>query len=216
MQNIVLGGEVLPLTMQTILPLSVLNTTTTDAQGNFNFSVPEGGTYYISYFAIAPQSSYNAYPGKNPDTGLVNATKVSAEELEITLLTGESSIQNNFVLQSPATSATVRVYWDTDNNGKYQYGVDQLLSGVVVSMMEGTNQIAAGLTTAAGHLFSPMLAGSYTAQYVLPNGYLSTNNTKKSFTLTDGEQIDMYFPVQKRDAYDLSVHKSVDKLVAKP
>lgn len=99
---------------------ALLDTAITDAQGNFSFSVTESGTYYISHFATAPYTAYDAYPGKNPDTGIVNAVKVTAEELEITLAAGDSSLQNAFVIQAPATSVKIGVYRDTNGNGTYQ------------------------------------------------------------------------------------------------
>jgi uncharacterized repeat protein (TIGR01451 family) len=110
----------------------------------------------------------------------------------------------------------IRVYRDVNEDGQYSQSVDKLLSGVVVSIVEGANQLAAGVTTTAGHLFSPVFAGSYTATYVLPNGYLSAGASSKAFTLAEGEHKDIYFPVRVKTAYDVGVKKSVDTLTASP
>jgi hypothetical protein len=97
----------------------------TDAQGNFSFITAASGIYYLTHLAEAPQIAYQAYPGKNPTTGLPNATVLDAETLIITLNTGDSSIQNNFAVQSPITATKVKIYYDTNNDGTYEEGIDQ-------------------------------------------------------------------------------------------
>ncbi|MDR2415924.1 MAG: hypothetical protein LBD75_04935 [Candidatus Peribacteria bacterium] len=74
------------------MPFSVLAMSVTDAQGNFSFPVNDAGVYYLTYVSVAPQSVYDAYPGKNPLTDTPNAEKVNQEELKILLLTGDSSV----------------------------------------------------------------------------------------------------------------------------
>jgi uncharacterized repeat protein (TIGR01451 family) len=189
----------------------------TDAQGNFSFMVPASGTYYVTHLAEAPQTVYQSYPGKDPTTGLPNATPLSLETLVITLNTGDSSIQNNFAVQSPATATKVKVYYDTNNDSTYEEGIDQLLANVTVSIMQGEVQTNVGTTSANdGVFFQNMQAGSYQAQYVVPNGYLAQTATTMDFNLVEGETKELFFPVQRKSAYDIGIQKSVDKLIAKP
>ncbi|MDR2191000.1 MAG: hypothetical protein LBP53_07740 [Candidatus Peribacteria bacterium] len=86
-QESILSGEI-PL----VMPLSAIAMTTTDAQGNFSFPVNDAGMYYLTYTLVAPHSVYDAYPGKNPLTNTPNAAKINQAELQVILLTGDSSI----------------------------------------------------------------------------------------------------------------------------
>jgi uncharacterized repeat protein (TIGR01451 family) len=109
------------------------------------------------------------------------------------------------------------VYRDTNNNGTYQAGTDQLLSGVTVSLSQAGQQLAVGLTPAtAGYLFADLLAGTYQASYVVPNGYLAASATTSTFTLSEGDTKDIFFPVRKKTPYDLELRKTVDKTTAQP
>jgi hypothetical protein len=210
--EITLSGEVV-----SFMPLSALAMTLTDAQGNFSFPVSDAGVYYVTYVAVAPQSVYEAYPGKNPATGTPNASKLHADEIQVLLLTGDSSVQNNFALQSPPTSVSVNVYWDSNNDGTYTVGSDTLLSGVVVSLSQNNKQLFAGLTSETqGYLFTNLLAGEYQASYELPYGYIAIASSSQAVRLNVGDTEELFFPVQKKTPYDVMVEKTVDKLTAQP
>jgi uncharacterized repeat protein (TIGR01451 family) len=88
---------------------------------------------------------------------------------------------------------------------------------VTVSILQEGTQTSVGTTLANGGIFfHNMQAGTHQAQYVVPNGYLAQSATTMDFNLIEGEVKEIFFPVQRKSAYDIGIQKSVDKLIAKP
>lgn len=216
-QETVTQQKIQNLSTTQVLPLSAVDMVITDDQGRYNFTVTEAGNYYITHNVPLPQLSHEAYPGKNPETGISNAHKISEKEIEVEILAGDSSIQNNFAVKSPQTAINVGVYYDANDDGTYEYGIDQLLSWVTVSIYKEGKQIWVGLTLPeAGYVFKEMEAGTYDVVYTLPNWYIAKSQQKITIQLWNSEIQDVYFPVQKKTLYDLGVQKTVDKTNANP
>lgn len=216
-QETVTQQKIQNLSTTQVLPLSAVDMVITDDQGRYNFTVTEAGNYYITHNVPLPQLSHEAYPGKNPETGISNAHKISEKEIEVEILAGDSSIQNNFAVKSPQTAINVGVYYDANDDGTYEYGIDQLLSWVTVSIYKEGKQIWVGLTLPeGGYVFKEMEAGTYDVVYTLPNWYIAKSQQKTTIQLWNGEIQDVYFPVQKKTLYDLGVQKTVDKTNANP
>lgn len=130
---------------------------------------------------------------------------------------GESSVENNFSIQSPATMIQGGVYWDVNLNGYYDAGVDELLSGVFLGLQQSGAVIQAKLTSANTLVaFTDLNEGMYVTTYVVPNGYLARGATSALVALSLGETKEVLFPVEQKTPYDLGIQKTVDKSLSKP
>jgi len=188
--------------------------TTTDAGGNYLFTDTYAGKYYVTYALVPPATSYQSYPGINPETLASNAIKLSITEIEVTVALEESSEENDFEIQIPLGEILVGVYYDQDDNDTYTYGLDTLLGGVTVLLTNESAGTQTGITPALSvYHFASLLNGTYTASYdtsTLPSGYLPKSLTSATLIFT-GETLTIYFPVKHKAPFDLGIQKTVNK-----
>lgn len=161
-------------------------TTTTDENGNYQFTGLAPGNYKVSIVDpttgdLAGLINTQAYNGRN------------ATEASVTI--GDSSVQGvDFGFVKPATIGD-RVWNDKDHNGvdNGEPGVP----GVTVILKDASgNEVARTTTDANGNYrFEGVLPGTYSVSIEVPSGYEAVA-TSKDVTVAEGEvNLDMDFPL---------------------
>lgn len=161
-------------------------TTTTDENGNYQFTGLAPGNYKVSIADpttgdLAGLTNTQAYNGRN------------ATEASVTI--GDSSVQGvDFGFVKPATIGD-RVWNDQDRNGvdNGEPGVP----GVTVILKDASgNEVARTKTDANGNYrFEGVLPGTYSVSIEVPAGYEAVA-TSKDVTVAEGEvNLDMDFPL---------------------
>lgn len=161
-------------------------TTTTDENGNYQFTGLAPGNYKVSIVDpttgdLAGLTNTQAYNGRN------------ATEASVTI--GDSSVQGvDFGFVKPATIGD-RVWNDQDRNGvdNGEPGVP----GVTVILKDASgNEVARTKTNANGNYrFEGVLPGTYSVSIEVPAGYEAVT-TSKDVTVAEGEvNLDMDFPL---------------------
>lgn len=161
-------------------------TTTTDENGNYQFTGLAPGNYKVSIVDpttgdLAGLTNTQAYNGRN------------ATEASVTI--GDSSVQGvDFGFVKPATIGD-RVWNDQDRNGvdNGEPGVP----GVTVILKDASgNEVARTKTNANGNYrFEGVLPGTYSVSIEVPAGYEAVA-TSKDVTVAEGEvNLDMDFPL---------------------
>ena len=161
-------------------------TTTTDENGNYQFTGLAPGNYKVSIVDpttgdLAGLTNTQAYNGRN------------ATEASVTI--GDSSVQGvDFGFVKPATIGD-RVWNDQDHNGvdNGEPGVP----GVPVILKDASgNEVARTTTDANGNYrFEGVLPGTYSVSIEVPAGYEAVA-TSKDVTVAEGEvNLDMDFPL---------------------
>ena len=161
-------------------------TTTTDENGNYQFTGLAPGNYKVSIVDpttgdLAGLINTQAYNGRN------------ATEASVTI--GDSSVQGvDFGFVKPATIGD-RVWNDQDHNGvdNGEPGVP----GVTVILKDASgNEVARTTTDANGNYrFEGVLPGTYSVSIEVPSGYEAVA-TSKDVTVAEGEvNLDMDFPL---------------------
>ena len=161
-------------------------TTTTDENGNYQFTGLAPGNYKVSIVDpttgdLAGLANTQAYNGRN------------ATEASVTI--GDSSVQGvDFGFVKPATIGD-RVWNDQDRNGvdNGEPGVP----GVTVILKDASgNEVARTTTDANGNYrFEGVLPGTYSVSIEVPAGYEAVA-TSKDVTVAEGEvNLDMDFPL---------------------
>ena len=161
-------------------------TTTTDENGNYQFTGLAPGNYKVSIVDpttgdLTGLTNTQAYNGRN------------ATEASVTI--GDSSVQGvDFGFVKPATIGD-RVWNDQDRNGvdNGEPGVP----GVTVILKDASgNEVARTTTDANGNYrFEGVLPGTYSVSIEVPSGYEAVA-TSKDVTVAEGEvNLDMDFPL---------------------
>ncbi|MET3464246.1 SdrD B-like domain-containing protein [Variovorax atrisoli] len=178
-------------------------TTTTDAGGNWSFTVP-AGTYSVvedqpaAYLPGITRAGTVSGAGSAPGTvppGTGNGPNGSnANRIDnIVLGTGGASSANNFG-EVRASSLAGRVYHDADYNGSSSAG-DPGIAGVTVTLT-GTdmygNPVSLTTTTAAGtgnYAFNNLTPGNYTLTETQPAGFVDGADAAGSAGGTAGNDV---------------------------
>lgn len=185
---------------------AVTRTTTTDANGNWAFTVPAGtysvveiqpAAYLPGITKAGSASGVGSTPGTVPTAGAgitngpvgSNANRID----NIVLGTGGSSTANNFG-EVRAASLAGRVYQDADYNGAAGAG-DPGIAGVTVTL-SGTdmfgNAVSKTTTTAAGtgaYAFANLVPGSYTLTETQPAAFADGSDAAGTAGGTAGNDV---------------------------
>lgn len=165
--------------------LSVIQTTTTDADGNYSFSNLDPGTYSVRE-PTQPADTNNGLtvagtvPNGGTDGTVTGAGTVPSQITNIVLPPNTNATGNNFAEIPNGRSITGSVFLDYDNNAA-ENGIDYGLSGVTINLT-GTdvNGAPVSSSTVSGSdgsfSFNGLPEGTYTlSQAAQPTG--TTNGT---------------------------------------
>ena len=149
---------------------SVLGTTTTDADGAYEFTGLTPGSYRVRF--TTPNNLIASPSNSGDDTS--DSDAVNGTSQLVTLVSGESNrtIDAGFY---QLTSLGDLVWEDLNANGQQDEGEPGIAS-VTVSLLDTSgNLIATAVTDASGnYLFSGLLPGSYQVGFETPLGYQAT------------------------------------------
>ncbi len=150
---------------------TVLQTTQTDANGNYSFGMLMPGTYSIR--ELQPNGYYFevAFPGSAGGTAADN------HDLDqITLPLATNAQQYNFFLVPPG-SISGRVHNDVDGNCETNPN-EPGLAGVTVQLLDGQGDILQTVVTDANgaYSFQALPPGTYTVHEIQPAGYIAEDS----------------------------------------
>ncbi|HKX43715.1 MAG TPA: SdrD B-like domain-containing protein [Burkholderiaceae bacterium] len=189
-----IAGVTLTLTGTDSLGNAVTRTTTSDASGNWSFSVPAGnysvtetqpGAFLPGITRAGTASGVGSSAGTVPGSGAGVTSGPSGSNANIiqnvVLGTGGSST-NNLFGEVRAGSIAGRVYQDADYNGAFTAGEPGIAN--VTLQLSGTdlfgNAVSASTTSAADgtYSFASLLPGSYSVvEPTQPNGFADGSET---------------------------------------
>ncbi|MEZ4707417.1 MAG: SdrD B-like domain-containing protein [Caldilineaceae bacterium] len=152
---------------------TLVDTTTTDVNGQYSFTNLEPGDYYVVFtppagFRLSPQdqgADDAADSDANPATGRTVTTTLSAGETDVTWDAGLSR----------GAAIGNYVWLDADGNGVQDAG-EEPISNVTVQLFDGNGNLVATTTTDANGLygFSELTPGDYYVQFTAPDGLILT------------------------------------------
>jgi protocatechuate 3,4-dioxygenase beta subunit len=176
----------------------VVGTTVTDAMGKYKFDKLLPGDYTVGFtppanYTFTPTSSSadnqnntnsDANPTVGPMFGKSGVINLSANEFD-------STIDAGLILPTPTTASVGNYVWLDANGDGVQDPSEKGISGVLVTLKDGTGKVVATTITDANgkYLFDNVAPGTnYTVEFSQPVGYLPTAN---SGPLSSGTNSDM-------------------------
>jgi protocatechuate 3,4-dioxygenase beta subunit len=160
---------------------TVIDTTTTDANGNYLFDLLEPGNYAIEVVPPAGYAFTTQDSGGNDATDS-DVDPINGTTIVTTLDSGEDDRSWDAGLVGIMSLGDL-VWNDLNNNGVVDGG-ETGISGVTVRLLNGSGTVLATTTTDANgnYLFSNLIPGDYLVEIVPPAGYLSSSGTNGSAT----------------------------------
>jgi protocatechuate 3,4-dioxygenase beta subunit len=154
---------------------TVIATTTTDANGNYQFSDLEPGDYAIE---VVPPAGYAfTTPDNGSDTDDSDVDPTTGRTIITTLEPGENDPTWDAGLIGIMSIGDL-VWNDLNNNGLVDAG-ETGVANVTVNLYDSSNTLLASTTTDANgnYLFSNLVPGDYIVEIVPPAGYQSSNGS---------------------------------------
>jgi protocatechuate 3,4-dioxygenase beta subunit len=154
---------------------NVVQTTTTDANGNYTFNNVPAGTYTVVETNQPGYLDVSDIDGGNPNS------------IAVTLTPGATSTGNDFVDERTAAIGD-KVWLDKNANGVQDAG-EAGLAGVTVKLLDSAGTVVGSSTTDANgnYLFSSLTPGDYAVQVVAPTGYTVTGKDLGGNDATDSD-----------------------------
>jgi len=146
---------------------AVVGTTTTAADGTYNFNGLPAGTYRVV------ESQPTGFTDGTDTVGTAGGTLVPTDTID-SIPVGPGILVNGYnfgELTSGNISGTV--YLDQNQDSVYQQGSDTPLSGITVTLRNGTTVVATTTTDVNGNYsFTNVAPGTYTITETQPTGYV--------------------------------------------
>ncbi|MCK6394374.1 SdrD B-like domain-containing protein [Zoogloea sp.] len=154
---------------------TVVQTTTTDANGNYTFNNVPAGNYTVVETNKPGYLDVNDVDGGNPNSIAVNLTP------------GASSTGNDFVDERTAAIGD-KVWLDKNANGVQDAG-EAGIAGVAVKLLDSTGTVVGSATTDANgnYQFSNLAPGDYAVQIAAPAGYFVSPKDQGGNDATDSD-----------------------------
>jgi protocatechuate 3,4-dioxygenase beta subunit len=154
---------------------NVINSATTDTNGNYLFANLSPGDYAIQ--VVAPNGYLLTGKDQGADDGKDSDVDQNTGKSVLTTITaGENDLSWDAGLVIPAkASIGDRVWLDCDADG-IQDGNEIGVAGVTVNLLNSSGAVITSTTTdyLGNYLFDDLTAGDYAIQVVKPNGYSFT------------------------------------------
>jgi uncharacterized surface anchored protein len=154
---------------------TVVQTTTTDANGNYTFNNVPAGTYTVVETNKPGYLDVGDTDGGNPNS------------IAVTLTPGASSTGNDFVDERTAAIGD-KVWLDKNANGVQDAG-EAGIAGVAVKLLDSTGTVVGSSTTDANgnYQFSNLTPGDYAVQITAPTGYFASPKDQGGNDATDSD-----------------------------
>ena len=155
---------------------TAIETTTTDANGNYIFPGVMPGNYVVVQTQPAGLNSIFD-EDQSPDGDAFDGDTTVDNQIAVTVTSGELDDSNNFGEQAPA-SIEGQVLVDNDGDGTGDTG----LGGVEIILQDDAGATVGSTTTAAdgSYSFTGLTPGDYTVVETQPSGYLSVSDQDQS------------------------------------
>ncbi|PZW48015.1 putative repeat protein (TIGR01451 family)/fimbrial isopeptide formation D2 family protein [Humitalea rosea] len=154
---------------------TVMATTHTAPDGTYGFANLAPGDYQVKFVTTGAQMITLANQGLN-DTKDSDAAQNTGITGIVTLVAGQTDLTVDAGIYLPVTIGD-RAFVDVNANGIQDAG-DPGLSGVTVTLLDGSGMAIAGKTTTTDvngdYLFEDLAPGSYGVQFTAPVGYVIT------------------------------------------
>lgn len=184
-----LSGVSIELRSGTTCSGGLLSTATTDAAGNYTFSLLNTGTYSVcettqptgTTNGITNAGSIIATNGSTGTIGTASNPTTTSSQITTIILNNDGgsgevsgSINNNFAEIVPSTISG-RVFFDENNNG-VQNGADNGINNVTIELLNNVNTVIGTTTTDTNgdYSFTNLQPGTYSVRE--PNQPSNTNN----------------------------------------
>ncbi|MEZ5536233.1 MAG: SdrD B-like domain-containing protein [Thiolinea sp.] len=188
-----LPGVTVTITGTDVFGNDVTETVVTDADGNYTASLPPG-TYTVT------EATPDGYTSTGAEPGTLGSAVVDADTISVTVSSGETSENNDFLERQPA-SLSGQVRDDVNGDGDLSDTADAPVSGVEVILWSDTDQdgtpdaVVANTTTDSNgeYEFTGLAPGNYIVVESDPQGFVSTadtdgdNDNRIAVTLQSGE-----------------------------
>ncbi|WP_270935706.1 SdrD B-like domain-containing protein [Falsiroseomonas oryzae] len=154
----------------------VVDTTQTDADGNYAFTNLPPGIYSVEF--VTPQG-YALTSADAPGSDAVDsdANAATGRTGTYTLVAGDfnRTVDAGFVIPVALASLGDFVWLDANGNGVQDDG-EAGVQGVTVELLDATNTVVGTDVTDSlgGYLFEGLTPGSYSVRFVRPDGYAFT------------------------------------------
>ncbi len=154
---------------------NVVETTSTDNNGFYEFDELRPGTYSI--VQVQPNGFLDGADVVGNVAGVQTGIAGDDRFDNVVIGSGESGTQYNFCEHEPASIKGV-VYHDRNDNGIQDAG-EEGIEGVLIELFDGDgNLIASVLTDADGHYcFEDLIAGEYHVQQTQPEDFIDGRDT---------------------------------------
>ncbi|GEM_PF-2182310 len=161
---------------------TVIATTTTATDGSYHFTNVAPGTYTVNFTAPSGYVFSPQFQGGNTATDSnPNASGVAT----VTIVSGQTDNTIDAGLFQPPAAVGDFVWNDLNGNGIQDAG-EPGLQGVQVNLYNGTSLIATTTSDANGaYHFTGLAPGTYTVQFIAPNGYVFSPSLQGSNRAVD-------------------------------
>ena len=178
--------------------------TFTDSVGDYWFSDLLPGEYTV--YEIQPDNFFDGIDTVGAVNGVTTGEILENDKFGTVVLEGGDVGVNYDFGEIQAASISGLVHVDSNNNGVYDEGSDELLSGVTVQLLDADGSVVAEAVTddSGTYTFDGLRPGEYAVRQVQPDGLLSgaevvgsnggeaSSNLLSSIVLTSGEQATGY------------------------
>jgi hypothetical protein len=165
---------------------TTLDSTVTDAAGNYLFSELEAGTYAVGFEALTSDWLFTprqvgADPALDSDGPTSDPILLASDESNLTIDAGLYML----------ASITGVKFEDLNGDGA-QNAAEPGIDGVTIELLDALAQTVATTSTDANgsFWFTDLTPGVYTVREIVPDGSEATTPTERTVTLQSGQELD--------------------------
>ncbi|MCK5739727.1 hypothetical protein KAH55_11115, partial [bacterium] len=160
-------------------------TTTTDADGRYEFNTVFPGEYYVQFTKPATALNFVA-AGQGSDAALDSDVDASGKTGNFTVVQSQKKLDMDAGLKFPGSIGNF-VWDDANGNGVQDVGENGLV-GVAVRLIDAGNPTLSATTDGSGsYVFENLEPGNYAVQFTLPTGYLPSPQNNSGDDETDSD-----------------------------